>query len=534
MQRYAKQFDGTIPVTVALYDEERIVATQEGVGLYDGNQKSLDRQLGTVHVTTHRLIYVDASRPESCSIVISLSSVNQTEFYTGFLKSSSKVTLYLANSDSETDGDVESWICHICSYRNPPGLGDSARKCGLCGVTREVSSLSLESRSKDTVYSGNISVTLSSSASAVSRPTHEPTPCPACTFLNHPSLHSCEICATPLEPQVARMLKSAPASRPQSPSVSSERESIKISFRKGGDKAFYAALKRTLVGKPWEAKGKTSSSNHGIDSTTASKSGIHGIFQHAEENAKATNDTLRSALGDLEALMIRTKEMVELASSLNAKLTAQEEQRARLKALQPDAITGSLVADEPEEAKFIRSSLSQLGLQTTAVTSDMVKDEKEWIEQLARELGAVLTGTKNEGLMRNRGIVGLDEIWGGWNRARGVALIPPETMLLCLPHLPTVTNPPIRLRTFRSGLRVLHTPHYTLSSFTDRLLALISASGPQSTTDIAQQENITGALTSEMVESVEEAGDIIRDEQGAGSEVRWWHNSLRDYTWDGS
>ena len=124
-----------------------------------------------------------------------------------------------------------------------------------------------------------------------------------------------------------------------------------------------------------------------------------------DENAKNTDQTVRSALQDLEALMSKARDMVQLTSSLNAKLAAQ----------------GAVADDEPEEAKFIRSSLSQLGLHTSAVTQDMVKDEKAWIEQLAKELGSVLVGTRlDKGLMRDRGIVGLDEIWGAWNRARGV------------------------------------------------------------------------------------------------------------------
>lgn len=153
---------------------------------------------------------------------------------------------------------------------------------------------------------------------------------------------------------------------------------------------------------------------------------IDRILHNVDENAKNTDETVRSALQDLEALMTRARDMVELTSSLNAKLTAQEEHRARLNALHPELPLPSSLIDEPEEAKFIRSSLSQLGLQASAVTQDMVKDDKEWFEQLAKELGSVLVGGRNdkgkeqEGLMKDRGIVGLDEIWGGWNRARGV------------------------------------------------------------------------------------------------------------------
>jgi ESCRT-II complex subunit VPS36 len=56
------------------------------------------------------------------------------------------------------------------------------------------------------------------------------------------------------------------------------------------------------------------------------------------------------------------------------------------------------------------------------VTLDMMKDERRWIEELARELGQVLQGSSSSkgGLMKDRGMIALDEAWGGWNRARGV------------------------------------------------------------------------------------------------------------------
>ncbi|KAF8488893.1 vacuolar protein sorting-associated protein 36 [Gautieria morchelliformis] len=569
MNRHARPLDGALPVAAILYGDEQLVASQDGVGLYDANQKSLDHQLGTVHVTTHRLIYTDAAHPQSCSLGISLAHVSQTEYYAGFLKSSPKVTLFLARADPDADdAHAQSWVCQVCSYRNPPGLGDAARACSLCGVIRDgappsITTVGTGPKAQELIYSGNIPSSLSSSASAIPARPQSSDPgsiaCPACTFLNHPSLRSCEICSTPLDPEViapaSRSFKSAPTSRPDTPTaILSERDSIKISFRRGGDKPFYAALKRTLIGKAWEVSiagsadgakrtsgASLSASNQSTDAANKAymKSGIHRILQNVDDNAKNADETVRSALQDLEALMAKARDMVELTSSLNAKLTAQEEQRSRMVALRPELTSSStLVNEEPEEAKFIRSSLSQLGLQTSAVTQDMVKDDKEWIEQLARELGSVLVGTRNDkgnqqaGLMRDRGIVGLDEIWGGWNRARGVALIPPETMMLCLPHLPMVTKPPIRLRTFRSGLRVLHTPEYTEASFTARLVSLMSMSGPRSTMEIAIEEGISDALTTQMMEGVEEAGEILRDEQGPGGEIRWWRNVLREYSWD--
>ena len=71
-------------------------------------------------------------------------------------------------------------------------------------------------------------------------------------------------------------------------------------------------------------------------------------------------------------------------------------------------------------------------MSNTPVTLDMIRDEKKWIEELARELARVLQGRRGDekeqrdrdgvgrGMMKERGIVALDEVWGGWNRARGV------------------------------------------------------------------------------------------------------------------
>ena len=69
----------------------------------------------------------------------------------------------------------------------------------------------------------------------------------------------------------------------------------------------------------------------------------------------------------------------------------------------------------------------------------MIRDERKWTEELARELAGILQGRRGgekegrdggartgtgTGMMRERGIVALDEVWGGWNRARGVGTLP--------------------------------------------------------------------------------------------------------------
>lgn len=149
---------------------------------------------------------------------------------------------------------------------------------------------------------------------------------------------------------------------------------------------------------------------------------------------------MQSALQDLEALMIKAKDMVRLAAELNEKLTAASTSKTASpppmldsqSALSSHALLSSSPSpapiNEPEEATFIRSSLSQLGLQMSnaPVTLDMIKDERKWVEELARELAGVLQGSSDRdggGIMRDRGIIALDEVWGSWNRARGVGAL---------------------------------------------------------------------------------------------------------------
>ncbi|KAJ3759099.1 EAP30/Vps36 family-domain-containing protein [Lentinula raphanica] len=558
LQKYSKSVDGTIPIQALLYDDEELISSQDGVGIYDGLQKSPQHQSGTIHVTSQRLFYIDSAKRASRSFYLELSYVSRTEHYAGLFTSSAKVTLYLSSDSSGPEASshsgLEIWECEVCGYRNPPGLSPSAaRICGLCGVPRSLPAKDTSSNAE--IPQSNAASVLPSSASTSALSSTLPDPhlvaCEACTFLNPPSRKTCEICDTPLPKaagDTALEAKSAPTTRPASPGFDHDDDGsrlLKLSFRKGGDKVFYAALKRSLKAQAWEIAPANASNDGG-------RLGISGIMQVVETNAQNRDTNMSNALQDLEALMIKAKDMVRLAADLNERLTAS----STITANNPYSATSLLssTSTEPEEATFIRSSLSQLGLrmENTPVTLDMMKDEREWMEQLARELANVLQGSEKPnlpssssgGMMKERGIIALDEVWGGWNRARGVALIPPSTFLQVIPYLPTFTNPTITSRTLNSGLAVLHTPPYSRAAFAARVCGLLALAGPKSTTEIAQEEGMTISLTAEMLDIVEEDGDICRDDgrsviqenQGdvvVVGEVNWWANLFLGYTWDG-
>ena len=144
-------------------------------------------------------------------------------------------------------------------------------------------------------------------------------------------------------------------------------------------------------------------------------------MQNISLENKAQQGDVENAFKDLEALMIRAGDMVKLVQTLNSKLTQQQNQRS------PPNGPGGPGQEDDETQTFIRSSLVQLGLPAPAITPDMVADERKYLEGLANELGGLLTGKtggrEDDGLMvgrQGKGLVGMDQVWGLWNRARGV------------------------------------------------------------------------------------------------------------------
>ncbi|KAG8682543.1 hypothetical protein FRC08_014893 [Ceratobasidium sp. 394] len=225
MNRHFRRLDGTIPVAALLYEDEELVASQDSVGLYDGKEKTPEYQNGTIHITTHRLIYVDAVQSRKYSTACNLSRIKQTDVYAGFLKSSPKVILMLsAHDDPAPDDDTselvdvttaetpldeipskEGWVCPICSYNNPASASESAPVCVLCGVPKN-DDIPMPQQFKSsrpaltipTTTATSSSLPSSSSMPTAPSPTNGEIACPACTFFNHPSMTHCEICSTPL------------------------------------------------------------------------------------------------------------------------------------------------------------------------------------------------------------------------------------------------------------------------------------------------------------------------------------------------
>ncbi len=506
-----------------------------------------------------------------------------------------------------------SWVCRICAFSND---ASSADKCQLCGVARDPSSERSQRPSSSSPSSSRPSVSQDAAPPPAAGAGSGEIACPTCTFLNHPSMLRCEICDSALgthfpaqqtqperpksagaaadgrsihaskstpslrEPQQPPNMPQYPWSQakadpPQNGTSTPVADHVKLSFRKGGVQECYTLIKSTLKAKAW-ARAAQSSATGGqgtprsrpsaataasdIDGRGAAmrKAGIDGILRAADSTNREQTADMADALKDLEALMQKAKQMVDLAESLNNKLVRQEAASGAAASGLGKSVEGQVVTESSEAATLIRSSLVRLGLPAPAVTEDMARDEVEYHQELARELAQILLG--NEGLMgrgtvarkgqafsksatpqylqsdlmRGRGLIGLDEVWCVWNRARGVALVSPKALhTVAAKFLPQVTQPPIELRKFKSGLSVLHTPRFSIEAFQQRLVQLLRSGeeggeyGPGvPSLEVARAEDLPILLATEMVELVEsESGLVVRDE-GAKGGVRWYPNHI--------
>ncbi|KAK0374540.1 EAP30/Vps36 family protein [Colletotrichum limetticola] len=287
--------------------------------------------------------------------------------------------------------------------------------------------------------------------------------CPRCTFSNHPSLLSCEMCGAPLisqdlpqavvtQVQTQRTESPGPVLTTSSPGQDTA-ENIKISFRGGGEKIFYERLKGALTQRKWLLQGAppVPKSNRTIDDNGAlvrapaavperpKGVGIAGLEQRGLDMRKNNEVMIGSAFEDLDALMASAKEIVALA-----------ERFAR-----QNGGTGA------EANALLAESASQLGLVTTKDIVGGSSSETLYLSELSRNLAEFLTDDARGVLKKAGGIINLVDLWAMFNRARGgVELVSPMDFEKASQMWESLKLP-VRLRKFKSGVLVVQSSDRT-------------------------------------------------------------------------
>ncbi|KAK5072748.1 Vacuolar protein-sorting-associated protein 36 [Lithohypha guttulata] len=576
-----------------LKQDENLLFVQNGVGLYEGKFKIADCQNGHAYLTSHRACYIDDQNPKDNSLAFDLKDVDRYEYAAGFLRSSAKVTIHpkplrrgpgsfrqnaprsqglqrLQSSSSSPSSrsstpfrpnqvthtqplaQSASWICPICTFTNPiPSNFDPSvttesfpvPPCLTCGITPDFAVILKAAISAGTSRTTNGTSQASPTSAKYNADSRhatraDSTVCPRCTFHNHPSLQSCEICGAALAThQPPFTAEDSVLIRPESPAPeishateSDEPVSMKFSFRTGGDKVFYDKLKAAMV-QPTDAppipktldslrtsepSSPTTSSFESRSSPRSSRVGIAGLEQIGKQSQKDNEIVIGAAFEDLDSLMSLKKEV----SSLAQKIAREFGDEANRTDFDTDILTGS----DP-------------GM---IATRDMLSStsEKLYISELSRNLAEYVTDERR-GLLRKRGgTMSLVDLWATFNRSRdGVELVSPSdfhkaaTMWISL-------GLPVRLRQFKSGLMAVQyaytSDERTIEQVKKWLESLRALPGEGvdwnwqrygcgvTAQDAAKKFGWSLGIANEELEMAEEKGALVREDSIEG--LKFWLN----------
>ena len=612
---FLRQLDLTTALRPSLYDDETLLFVQDSVGLYEGKYKIPNYQNGQAYLTSHRACYVDNDEPRKYSVAVDLKQIDRTESYAGFLKSSPKITLYPKASKrasqaiaspvpryaSPADALVKSpgspsrsyvpspapprdinatWICPICGFSNkvPPNFDPATANqhtnlppCQACGIQPPlVHMVKAAIAAMSNRPSGQYGDATPQSRNSLDQEsflgqgaTSSPQPqkngnsitCSRCTFENHPSLTTCEICGASLTAGGDRrsQLINESVKRPESPGPTLNTESIigndtietiKFSFRAGGDKVFHERLKGALVQRKWLLQsappvptpyGQNDSNpmdpTNGYSQSAPSPRivGIAGLERRGAQLRANNQAVIGSAFEDLEALMTSAKEVIAMAEQFRAQSPSA------------DSIT-------PEARSLLNESASALGLTTT---KDMLgsgsTSENLYVTELSRNLAEFLTDDRRGVLRREGGIISLVDLWAVFNRLRnGIELVSPLDFEKAAKMWETLQLP-IRLRRFKSGLLVVQersrTDEKTIASIlvwlrestldglashlTGEMAALHGFGRSTTAQETAERFGWSVGVASEELEMAEDLGAICRDQCLDG--VRFWENRFPQF-----
>ena len=368
--------------------------------------------------------------------------------------------------------------------------------------------------------------------------------CPRCTFLNHPSLLSCELCGAPLTsvqgddhasiPELGGRSESpGPILGNGTPDLDHSTESVKFSFRAGGEKIFYERLKGAMQQRKWLLQNappvpkpdrfNSSTSRADVEFTQVAPDrtkvvGIAGLERRGQELRKNNEVVLGNAFEDLEALMASAKDIIALAESFANKS-----------------------ADGSTEANAIlQESATALSMVTTKdMLGSSANSETLYLSELSRNLAEYLTDDTRGVLKSEGGIMSLVDLWAIFNRARGgVELISPLDFEKAA-RMWEMLNLPVRLRQFRNGLLVVQRHDWTDDKTIAQLLAwlqdLHTTLPPGEANDdwqafgrgvtaqeVAQRFGWSVGVATEELEMAEEKGTLCREDSVEG--IKFWEN----------
>ena len=313
-----------------------------------------------------------------------------------------------------------------------------------------------------------------------------------------------------------------------------EPESIKFSFRVGGEKIFHERLKGALIQRKWLLRNappipkpfeypslkrdglQRNSSDQPSSLPQSTSVGIAGLEQRGLQSRKNNEVVIGNAFEDLEALMASAKEIVALAEKLGSE-AGQDSGAA--------------------SAQIFSESAAALGMVTTKDLLGGTSDSL-YVSELSRNLAEYLTDDRKGILKGEGGIMSLVDLWAVFNRSRnGVELVSPSDLEKAA-RLWEELRLPVRLRRFRSGLLVVQRSDWNDEKVISQLKTWLQElhNSPSASAGIdwahfghgvtaqeaARRFGWSVGVAGEELEMAEEKGVLCREEGIEG--LKFWEN----------
>ncbi|XP_044977406.1 vacuolar protein sorting-associated protein 36 [Hordeum vulgare subsp. vulgare] len=223
--------------------------------------------------------------------------------------------------------------------------------------------------------------------------------------------------------------------------------------------------------------------------------GVAGILRKEQETWESAGQNLQDAFQDLNALMSKAKEMMELAEKMRQKLLTNS----------------SSQSNSNDEEMGSKQDMQDL-LLSVGIVSPVTKETAGALyhQQLSRQLADFVRIP----VERAGGMMALVDVYCLFNRARGTELISPEDLLQAC-SLWEKFDVPVMLRKFDSGVKVIQTKTHSddevfarISSLAQKPDALLKGISPS---DAAFTLGIAPALAKEHLLNAENKGLVCRD-----------------------
>ncbi|XP_066309787.1 vacuolar protein sorting-associated protein 36-like [Miscanthus floridulus] len=223
--------------------------------------------------------------------------------------------------------------------------------------------------------------------------------------------------------------------------------------------------------------------------------GVSGILRMEQESWESAGQNLQDAFQDLNALMSKAKEMMQLAEKMRLKLL----------------MNSSTESNSNDEEMGSKQDMQDL-LLSVGIVSPVTKETAGALYH--QQLSLQLADFVRIPLEKAGGMMALVDVYCLFNRARGTELISPEDLLQAC-SLWEKVDVPVMLRKFDSGVKVIQTKTHSdeevfarISSLAQKPDALQKGISPS---DAAFTLGIAPALAKEHLLNAENKGLFCRD-----------------------